>query len=439
MGEFITFKVISIIFSLSFLGMAYMCKRCFGGWLNPGSIFNLFWSLYTFLPLFLAYYAPINPLAVAYIVIFCAFFSGPMFFFDWKKARESNAKKRPPNYYFRKSQFVLGFYTISLLSIFFMLFGMALQGFSVTDMITNPIGTAGRYAGARYASELSLNFFSRAGLLGSYISIILGGLVYGAVRDNNRKVIVLAFLPSLLAMMLQSAKGLFFLSVFLFLAGILICRIYRGEFYLFNRAAIKKGVQAIIVVLPILIMSFLARGMSNASSEEIIDKIQLYLTSYSSGHLYAFSDWFSYRYFDYSLLGYSDVSAPPGYYTLMSLFNSMGYYVDLPMGVYDDYFDYEGRIKSNIYTIFRGGILDFSLLGFLLYGFFVGIAVNFFFYRLLYSRFNPAYIVFFILYVALAYQSYLISTLMWKTIPFVGLLSFLIVFVLAKIRFFRRV
>lgn len=430
MSELIAYKLISIIISLGFLVTAWLCKKITSTWVNPSSILNLFWFLYTFLPLILAYKTPINPLAIMYIFVFCMLFSVSLILFNWKTALKLNKDKQPAYVWFGNRLFSISFYTISVTTSIFFLIGMVMQGFSFQEML-NPVALAGEFANMRYSAEVKPNIFSQAGLQGSYITIVLGGLYYGATKTDTRKnvlIIILSFLPSILAMTLQSAKGLFFFSVFVFYAGVLVAGIYNQKYQLLTISTLKKFGIFGLFAFPLLVSSFVSRGLQGAEVEIIVEKIRFYLVTYSSGHLFAFSDWLSVRYFNYGSLDYRQESLSGGFYTFMSLFRLFGDDREIPMGVYDEFYTYGKYVKTNIYTVFRGLITDFTILGSLFFALAAGFISNLFFYRLLCSKANIFYILFFIFFVGVSYQSYIISTFMWITIPFVFLVNLIIIF-----------
>jgi oligosaccharide repeat unit polymerase len=431
MIELLSFKLVAVVLSSGFLFLAYIAKRVIGTWLNPNSILSFFWFLYTMLPLILVNDAPINPMAIFYILVFCTCFSIGMLAFPWISAFNSNQLKPDATLVFGTQSFRLLFFIISSITVLSMILGMINQGFSFSEML-NPMAMAGAFANKRYGSELTSNVFAQAGLQGAYLTIVIGGLYYGAINGNKEKLLVLflSFLPSILAMSLQSAKGLFFFSIFIFYSGILVTNIYNQKFELISKKVLFKFIMFLLCIFPILIASFLSRGMSEASSEVAIAKIYAYLVSYSSGHLYAFSDWFSERYFVYSSIPYTQESLTGGFYTFMSFFRLLGDDRVIPMGTYIEYFSHSNYLKTNIYTVYRGLITDFTLIGSLVIAVFMGLVVNFSFYRLLVERLSAFYIVFFVFFVGLSYQTYLISSLMWKTIPFVFIVSSLLVFLI---------
>ena len=416
MSEFLFYKLISFIFSTGFFFIAWLAKRKVGYWLNPSSIFSLFWLLYTVMPLSFAFFVPINPLVLLYILMFNLCFMLSVYFFNWRTAFELNKEKPPAIFIFNTLMFKRIFYFLSLFALISVFLTILGQGVTVSDILTNPIKVGGFLAGKRYAQDITPTLFSALSFAFSYFSVLFGGIVYAVVPRKKIIIIIFSFAPSLMVMLLQSAKGLFFLSLFIFIGGVLLVRVYNKNYSLFDKKSIKTLFIAGIVVLPLILMSFLSRGMMDISdSQLIINKLTRYLLSYTSGHLYGFSDWFTDRYFAGALFSYKQEEYTLGFYSIMSVFRLLGDMREIPVGVYDEYFSYGLFLKSNIYTVFRGLITDFTLIGSLIVSVSVGFLCNFCFYRLLCEKSPAFYSVFFIIFVAVSYQSYIISSLIWNS------------------------
>jgi len=434
MTEAVFFKLAAFIISTGFILVAWLAKKMVGHWLNPSSIFSLFWSLYTILPLVVAFNAPINPAGIIYILFFNIAFASSVVLFDWKFAFKKNQSKPSANVMFDTKIFHLCFYFVFLVCCISLILGVLEQGFSIAEFFVNPMAFAGKYAGMRYGGELKSNIFSQLGLTTSYIVIVLGGIMYGVCQKKKHFVLVLSFLPSILIMALQSAKGLFFFSIFMFAGSLFLVNIYNKSYTLFDTKGLKKIILYGSLVLPVIIMSFLSRGLHESNDLAfIIQKVTKYLVSYSSVHLYAFSDWFSQRYFLFSEFSYRQEQGTLGFYTLMSVFRLLGDTREVPMGIYDEFFFYGDYLKGNLYTVFRGIITDFTLIGSLAFSCFVGFFSNFFFYRLLCTRSSSFYAIFFIFFISISYQTYIISSLTWITIPVVFFTLVLFLFVYYRI------
>ncbi|MNZ78079.1 hypothetical protein D3C78_966420 [compost metagenome] len=332
---------------------------------------------------------------------------------------------------------MLVFYTMAVFSVLFVCVGVLEQGISIEQLVENPISVGGVYAGKRYAGEIVSSVFSQLGLQFSYCAVVLGGLLYGArVKGGARTAILLfSFVPALLVMFLQSAKGLFFFSIFLFVGGILVSRIYNKNYTLIDFASFRSLFICGVLVLPVVIASFLSRGIYQLGDmAEIVNRLRYYLVGYSSVHLPAFSDWFSERYLGESLMSYKQEELTAGFYTFMSFFQLAGDAREIPMGIYDEYYTYGEYIKGNLFTAFRGIITDFGFLGSLFFAFVLGAVCNFGYWRLLTRNESPFAILFFIFFVAFSYQTYIVSSLTWLTLPFLFVVMWAMFWCLMKLR-----
>ncbi|SDU99336.1 O-antigen polymerase [Pseudomonas mucidolens] len=437
MDNFWVFKCISLFLSFFFLLGAWCAKKVFRIWLNPVSIFLLFWFFYTMFPLLVAFEAPVNPLVILYILSFCFAFSLSCFFFPWYIALARNESKLPSSYYFNRPLIVAAFYGAAGFSALMIFMGVLQQGISIDQLLANPIAVGGVYAGKRYSGEIVSSVYAQLGLQCSYYTAVFGGLVYGArgAAKGKIKLLIVSFLPALLVMFLQSAKGLFFFSIFLFLGGLLVARVYDKNYTLINYQGFRSLSLYGLLVFPIVIASFLSRGIYELDDTTLIlNRLRYYLVTYSSVHLPAFSDWFSERYLGESLMSYRHDTLTMGYYTFMSLFQLAGDDRSLPMGIYDEFYTYGDYVKGNLFTVFRGIINDFGLIGSMFFAFFMGLLCNLGYWRLLSHKNSAFAIVFFVYFVAISYQTYIISSMSWLTLPLVFTVQWILLFLLMRVK-----
>jgi len=435
--EFWVLKIVNLFIASLFLVGAWCSRKGVGVWLNPMSILFLFWFFYTAFPLLLAFEVPVSPLVIVYILLFCTIFSISGLVFPWSIALALNERKQNSAFYFDRPLFVLMFYLVAASSGIFVFIGVLQQGIPIDQLIENPIAFGGAYANKRYAGEIVSNVFSQLGLQCGYYTAVLGGLVYGSrvKRRGRTMVLLLSFAPALLVMFLQSAKGLFFFSIFLFLGAILVTRIYNKNYTLLDAKGLRSLFACGLLALPVVVASFLSRGIYQLGDMTLIlDRLRYYLVGYSSVHLPAFSDWFSERYLGESLMSYKQEEFTAGFYTFMSFFQLAGDDREVPMGTYDEFYMYGDQIKGNLFTVFRGLITDFGLVGSLLFAFVLGLVCNFGYWRLLSRKESAFAVTFFIFFVAIGYQTYLISSLTWLTLPFVFLIQWLMLLCMMKFK-----
>ncbi len=427
-------KSLSILYSLLILGNAVFVKKYVGTFLFPASIFSLFWFAYTFFPLILVP-IPTEPLAIFFILLCTIMFTASSLFFDWEKAFYTNRIKltlKEKALLYNNSFLKVVFFSIQVIVILFLIINLYFQGFSLYDIVFNTLSSANRYMTMRYSGSIVPNVFSQFALIFNYIGVVLGGILL--IHTKNLKIsiliIVMSFLPSVMIMITQAAKGYIFLSSVLFYSGVLIARINLGDISLTNKKTNKIILYIILFLFPALVISFLSRGIYQEDSDVVINKLIYYFSSYAFGHVFAFSDWFSHYINGSSLLQYEPTDAPYfGFYTFMSIFKFFGTDITVPSGTYNDYYMYENLIKTNIYTIYRGLILDFGLYGTLVFWFLLGVLSHLAFYLLLILKRPIVPVVYFSVMLGFFYMSYLISLLMWNSIFASGIILSIILFI----------
>ena len=185
-------------------------------------------------------------------------------------------------------------------------------------------------------------------------------------------------------------------------------------------------------VLALVIVSFLTRGLYEMEdTSEVLGVLLSYLRAYAFMHLYAFSDWFSFHLGQPSLLLYTAEPPALGFFSFIAIFRLLGSTKEVPPGVYDEYFFIEGTNPGNLYTIFRGLIIDFGLVGSLVSMLVCGYLVNSIYRHMLVTPRPAVSVGVMFIYVNMLYTAYIISAFMWLTTIVVGVLTIML-FVLAR-------
>lgn len=311
------------------------------------------------------------------------------------------------------------FYTMQLTVLFCILMNLKTQGYEPGEFVDDLFGTAYRYLNDRYNGRIIPNLYAQIGIVLNYTGVCIGGIVITTRRGLFGKLIVfiLSFVPAALHMAIYADKGTLFLCASLFYGGVLLTRIHKGDTSLTNRKTNRIFLICFVLLLPVLLASFMARGIDEGTNEEAVDKLLFYIASYAFGHLYAFSDWFSNLTYGESMNVYfNQEHYTNGLFTFMSIFKTLGLPADVPDGYYDEYYNYQNIIQSNIYTLFRGAIQDFSFAGAYLYLLITGAALNFAYHRVLTARFPLISGAVFICMMGYIYSSFLISIMVWNSI-----------------------
>lgn len=410
-------KLLSLLYSFMILFNALIIKKHIGTFLFPASIFCLFWFGYTFFPLIFLFNIPINSNAILFIYLCTLFFTIGSLPFKWKQAINQNSDKlNLYSHIFNNSFLAKSIIYLFILVMLCLIIDIYYQGFLITDFIFNFFESSNKFMVIRYEEAIIENNFSKiAGIL-NYSLVMLGGLFIYNIKKHYLFYILLILFPSIFITLTQAAKGTILLSIFLFYGGILLGRIYVNKLEITNHRTNKIVLLLILFLFVVMTISFLSRGLYELGFDLLLDKLLYYFNSYAFAHLYAFSDWFSFVLNESHIMIYQKHDEYFfGFYTFMSFFQALGSNIDVPHGVYEEYFNFKDIIQSNIYTFFRGTILDFGIFGSFLFFLLVGFVVSLIFFLLLVKKnfFIGGSI--FIFTIGYCYTSFIISLMIWKS------------------------
>jgi len=412
----VTDVILSLFFCVLLGAFSYIVRLRTGSWAAPGAIFALAWTALAGVPLLVLWNGPINALAVGYIALCCMMFGASVFLFDWGLANQSNEMKATSrqlllsNGRLRKS-----LYMFSVLSVIFIAIDLYVQGISLAFFAEDFFAASNQYLLMRYDGDLVQNPFAQWGLAFAYMANIVGGLLHEdtKTRSGVLLIILLAFVPAILILLFQAAKGLFVACLAIYWGGIVLRRVllnirphvdFKGLFW-----SMRYG----LLILPLLVISFLSRGLyKSEDSGQVLGILLDYFASYALMHIYAFSDWFTFATGGTALGNYVNEATTYGIYTFSSLMRLAGFDFSLPPGTYAEYFSFGEFRPGNIYSMFRGTIQDFGMLGGLAFFSVVGLLFNSAYYWMLRSRYPVMSLALMIMFVQFTYSSYLISWFM---------------------------
>jgi len=371
---------------------------------------------------------PINPWAVGYLSLLVILFSWTFIFFNWKKAFSNNLNKPPANEIYDTKLLRTTLWFFIFFSIVCSIKVMLVQGFSLGDLYDDIIMVAAKYAVSRYASEVVYSAYGPVSLGFAYLAVLIAGLIFGSTQSSSRKKwVLLSFLPSIIIMVTQSAKGLFFGSIFYFLGGILITSLQQNKLLLFKLKHIKGILKIGLLSIILIVFSLMSRGLQDTNSvESFFERLRYLLASYFFAHLYNFSEWIT-VYWDGFQNSKFDISHYYyGFYTFTSIYKFFGYNKDAIDGVYNEFNNIHGQMESNVYTIYRGLIMDFGIFGTIIFTILNGLILHLCFYIFLNNRkpiITSSILIFMLSYF---YISFGASLLTWSIVPFVFILFILL-------------
>lgn len=387
----ITVKLLAIFFSFLIFAQAYLFRLTVGTYIHPAALFSLAWFFFTIIPLVVLFNVPVNPLAVLFILMCVWAFSLGSLPFNWAKAYKNNKLKTWNDYSKFNSKFInILLYLSSVSSIIFSTISMISYGYDLNSIIFNLIETSGQFAALRGKGDQESNVWVSVAIFFTYATPILGGFVYQHQNNIIKKITILfvAFFPAIYFMLTQSAKLVVFFAIGFYFASVLLMKIYSNNLFLFEKRYVLKMFGFALLLLPLLSVSILSRDHFGDFDDigMVMKIIFSTLSDYALGQPYAFSDFFSSYLGMKSEINYLNDYYTYGNYTFASLFELFGSDKVFPPGLYEDAYSYKDEVATNIFTIFRGLIYDFSGVGVLFFMFVIGFFIHAFFYLLLMSR-----------------------------------------------------
>lgn len=410
-------KLTAIALSIAILALAIILRRTTRSWTHPSVVFAAFWSGMTLLPLIMLPTVPINPAGTAYLFVCAVAFALPCFSF--RAPEPTRSPVTAPSNTTAHNILTLLFIALQMIALACILANIFIQGFNARDLFLTPIETANKFMVFRALGQLKYNIFSPIGIVLNYTAVGLSGLIVGNQPGKFKKlgIFALTFAPSALHMIVYADKGTLFLSVALFFGGILAARARIGDTSLITTQTLKIALSSLILLLPLLVLSMLARGVGEWPKEKVPEKILFYISSYAFGHLYAFSDWLSHRLFQQSSISYSDPETLTfGRYTFMFITKVIDPSFAVPNGYFSEYYSYAPLLKSNIYTMYRGLIYDYGLVGALVFMSAIGLLSSIAYYRMQTRAEAPISTPYYIFLVGFIYSSFALSLLTWASV-----------------------
>ncbi len=412
-------RFLCILISFGILGNAMVVRRMVQAWAFPAVLFSLAWFIYTIVPLVCFPAAHVYPSAMMYvfagtIVVSAASLS------NWNVYFAESARLKAAHKEYYAGPLLLSVFAIgAVLSVVCMLLNSVAQGISLNQLVTNVNDSAAEYAGRRYAYDIAPTPYQQVATVLAYFCAGLGGLIMTSQKGRYTRWAILlgSLFPSIFVMLTQSAKGMLFLCGAIFFGGILVERIQRNRTDILSKRALPAIVAGLTVTILLVTASFISRGLSSSVGGDFVDILAPYWASYTSGHLFAFSDWFANYVGLPAAQPYDDPGLTKGFYTFMPLFRMFGDDRPIPLGTYGEYLSIPPYITTNIYSMYRGLIQDFGLGGALIC---LGILsfLSHLSFRSMLRVATPTFsAAVFIYSVAFIYQSFVISSLTWNTLP----------------------
>jgi oligosaccharide repeat unit polymerase len=352
--------------------LAVLALRSDRGWLAVGPFFFLFWTVLTWLALVFVSDADVWTWAIWWIVASAAAVYLGSLLAGWLSPGRSAAPAPGKPTWPALEVLIMLSTACGLLAVLILLRdrGIGLDVFLSPQRLAHIAQVLSR---ARYAQGYLEPFVERFLSTGIFLAALLAGLLLATKPSGLRRgVVLLPLVPAMAHAALLTTKATILFTLVLLMSS-----------YLASRLALSGGrltgfpvrrwwtVGAVVTLGVVLLLIQLARyGYSVWNGSQLLTTLSR-LRVFFFGYLAVFSNWFEHG-------GWSSSRLSLGADTFAGLFDlarlhprSPGVYTEMvPVG--------SSHIRSNIYTIFRGLIEDYTLVGALLVlvmvGFLAGIA-----------------------------------------------------------------
>jgi oligosaccharide repeat unit polymerase len=340
-------------------------------WRSPGAFFSLCWSFFILVPVLFAQDYNTHQSGLWFIVIFSmALSSGSVLAYSPSNYLSSHLRFRL-NY--KYILYIFFFFTlISLLGLYF-LFNYATNLYSINNYNSGWTVIPNLIAVDRYGDVLSYPFIIKYSLYFIYPGNLLGGLLFG-LEKIPKKIKIFLFTPlvaSIILGIIEGARTSILLGMVLFFSGFLSALILKKpekkyssklllKFFIVGSSIIGSFIAFFIII------QWLRQGMDTIIVDLLFERIRAYFF----GYLAAFTQW---------LNSANDIRTYGGFITFAGPLNLFGL-IDRPLGFYEP-INIANNVSTNIFTVFRGIIIDFSITGSIIIAFLIGYIFQLFFQK----------------------------------------------------------
>lgn len=243
------------------------------------------------------------------------------------------------------------------------------KGYGITSLLSieGMLEISRTFSLARYEDQFQMPLIAR--LL--QVPVFFGGLLAGfclAVSDKNQKkqvewyYYVMPLLPSILIAIALTTRAAVLFNLILFMSGFLSGKVFvlRDQSVFSKKFTVSILLIATGITVGFVVLQFMRGGVTDLNR---LGEILAHIRKWPFGSLAGFSIWF-----DNSGLHSEAVG---GYYTFVGIFDLLGIQ-SRSLGLYTEYVNLGDGALGNIYTIFRGSIEDFTVLGAVLFYFILG-------------------------------------------------------------------
>ena len=344
-----------------------LARRVRGNWLSPGPLVALVWSIYVGACLLLTDYKVFaSGIWIIVLFVFSVLFGTVL-----SQGLDLRSSSSPPDHAVKRDtpaiwqsrslRFSLLFALVALVGCVNLLF-VSVEKFSLDFSLLDMISVGHLWSVARYDGEVE-PWSVRLLIMWVYPAVLLAGISFALAANRARKWLAVApLVPAALVGTIFAARAGLLISLICWFSGFFAVR-YRqtgGTYALFQRKLVLLSLTLAISGLLFFVAIDTVRRFEGGSLEITTDVSRL--NKYFLGSVPAFANWVH-------TSGEQEVTM--GAYTFAGVFDLLGI-KQRQLGVYEEFQTLAGGEDTNIYTLFRGLIQDFTLPGASLFGVLLG-------------------------------------------------------------------
>lgn len=394
-----------------------------GTWISPASLFSLLWTFFITFSVILAPEYYFSPLALLYILsILLTYFVGNKLYYLLPSNFFIPLFSRQNNYLLINQKFLLIYILFACVAAFSsIVLLISGSGFNVKDIFSmeSYITIASGLSEKRYAGESEP--FGTVILLGiGFSGNLAGGLLFAFSKNKLYKIFsTLSLIPVLIYTIIYTTRAAFLFGAIFFISSYLSAIVFlkKDNTVIFTLKNMLFLISGCIFVFVLFIGTQLARMEVRELSISETVRIFNHIKSSFVGNISPFSIWFD----------LTDFKQPAsfGAYSLAGLFEKLGI-SRRDIGVFAESFDVSNSFNyTNIFSLFRVIIEDFSFIGSYLFFLFFGFFSNWIYHQV--KSGNLIFIAVLSPIFAFLLWSFIVSIFAYNTIIFAFLLFGIIV------------
>lgn len=362
-----------ILLLLIAIFMRGICKN----WLEPGAFFPLVVSVYFLAPIIIVPYYYVSPIALWWVFLSTLAFICGSLIVNLKSSYITGCDKLKRVTI--SDNIISLFPRLRTLTIFSTMLGCTAalafilffnRNIGTIFQLHQLMETGAEVSKLRYTGYYNPPVYLQLLLIFVYLSPMLGGIEF-SVREKRVDILlsIASLIPSILIFLIHTTRAAAYIGIILWVASYFTVSVYalRGKgIRLFTKKKIIVFLSLALVILVLFLFGEIARKREIPSLEAFYETINLPRTrSTLFGHVTAYSVWFQDQLLE-------EVSPALGAFTFGGIFDTLGIR-ERRQGLYYERVSTEGYSTTNIYTIYRGFIEDFTMPGSLVFLFALGI------------------------------------------------------------------